>query len=434
MKYWLLCLLLLSGCASFPQDEADHDQFVFEEPFLPEFKKDQKDKPKSIFVFIDETGNNRKVPTNVYRTFQELVNHNNDKHTVAMYIEGTGNNDTPPKVDPFGFGLDDRIAQGYRFILQQHRPKDKLYLFGFGRGAEAARALAGMLAYVGVLKVSDEERKDKDVLLNISKELLAQTKSVRDSSYEQFWQNWQTGDELPLADSLHNDSINDKTERAVDIPNIQFLGLWDTVAATSNNNGIISFIMGEPYKLGSYPVITHVAHAVSLDEKRKLFKPILLSSALNEQKTQVTEALFSGSHADVGGGYEDDKELANISLNWMLGLLSQHYSFSRTTKFSEKYKENAQGLAHLSMSEFEGNQDSDCQDRALPDTLNKHPSVETRNKAGLVPVRVCLGMKSGMDGKTCKRNSNVDGIYQIEKIPTANIYCDYIKRQQWFDD
>ena len=65
-------------------------------------------KPKSIFVFLDGTGNNQKVPTNIYRIFQE-IKANNNKQTVGNYIEGVGNAHTPLFGTALGFGMEDRI-------------------------------------------------------------------------------------------------------------------------------------------------------------------------------------------------------------------------------------------------------------------------------------------------------------------------------------
>ena len=72
---------------------------------------------------------------------------------------------------------------------------------------------------------------------------------------------------------------------------------------------------GERYKTDSYPPIRHMAHAVSLDEKRSKFTPLLLCQAINPTYTEINEVWFPGAHSDVGGGYQDSLELSNISLS-----------------------------------------------------------------------------------------------------------------------
>ena len=65
-------------------------------------------------------------------------------------------------------------------------------------------------------------------------------------------------------------------------------------------------------------------HALSIDENRKAFAPVLWDDVDAEGRAagQVIEQVwFPGVHSDVGGGYRDDRRLADLSLNWMLGRL-----------------------------------------------------------------------------------------------------------------
>jgi uncharacterized protein (DUF2235 family) len=57
----------------------------------------------------------------------------------------------------FGYGLNDDIAGAYIFICRNFQPQDKLYLFGFSRGAYTVRAVASMLHMYGLVP-SDNER------------------------------------------------------------------------------------------------------------------------------------------------------------------------------------------------------------------------------------------------------------------------------------
>lgn len=47
--------------------------------------------------------------------------------------------------------LNAHVMGGYRFLMDNYRNGDKISIFGFSRGAYTARALAGMLATVGLL-------------------------------------------------------------------------------------------------------------------------------------------------------------------------------------------------------------------------------------------------------------------------------------------
>ena len=41
----------------------------------------------------------------------------------------------------FGYGLSDHVKDGYRWLCETWQPGDAIYLFGFSRGAYAARSL-----------------------------------------------------------------------------------------------------------------------------------------------------------------------------------------------------------------------------------------------------------------------------------------------------
>ncbi len=73
---------------------------------------------------------------------------------VAKYMHGVGDSSHEAlKVfgGIFGMGVVARIVRGYTFISRHYTPGDAIHLIGFSRGAYTARALAGMIAHIGVL-------------------------------------------------------------------------------------------------------------------------------------------------------------------------------------------------------------------------------------------------------------------------------------------
>jgi len=52
-----------------------------------------------------------------------------------------------------GCCLADNIGNDYAFIMNNYRPGDELFIFGFSRGAFAARVLANFVARLGVLLI-----------------------------------------------------------------------------------------------------------------------------------------------------------------------------------------------------------------------------------------------------------------------------------------
>jgi uncharacterized protein (DUF2235 family) len=51
-----------------------------------------------------------------------------------------------------GWGLDANILAAYRYLAATYRPGDRIFLFGFSRGAYTARAIAGLIDLLGLLE------------------------------------------------------------------------------------------------------------------------------------------------------------------------------------------------------------------------------------------------------------------------------------------
>jgi uncharacterized protein (DUF2235 family) len=343
---------------------------------------------KSLFVFLDGTQDDAQSGTNVRRLY-ELISTNHDPQTVSLYIEGVGSDGSQLLGPALGHGMEKRILQGYEFIAQNYNSGDALYIFGFSRGAHEARSLAGLLAYTGVPKLSDRA-------VGVSSganTIMELVKKARDREYLEHWVAWTPGQTPPLAST-----IKDQEMQPIEV---EFLGVWDTVPGSSFKKydmcvekigfwkkafyWLPMISEGERYKSGSYPPIRHIAHAVALDEKRSKFAPLLACSPISSRYTRVDEVWFPGAHADVGGGYEDSNELAGISLNWMIALISETYKFNPGPP---RVEENAMGLAHWSIGDPPANLGSVCVDRVPPTDPHLHSSVEARRNAGLVPVKL----------------------------------------------
>ena len=93
---------------------------------------------------------------------------------------------------------------------------------------------------------------------------------------------------------------------------VEYMGLWDTVDSTAG-------IKGEDYiELPSN--VKFARHAVARDEFRRFFNYLPLKSntqTLNNSNT-VEEIVFPGCHSDVGGLYDDNHAIADVTLDWIL--------------------------------------------------------------------------------------------------------------------
>ena len=93
---------------------------------------------------------------------------------------------------------------------------------------------------------------------------------------------------------------------------VEYMGLWDTVDSTAG-------IKGEDY-IALPSNVKFARHAVARDEFRRFFGYLPLKSntqTLNNSNT-VEELVFPGSHSDVGGLYDDNHAIADVTLDWIL--------------------------------------------------------------------------------------------------------------------
>ena len=98
-------------------------------------------------------------------------------------------------------------------------------------------------------------------------------------------------------------------------PSIRFLGLWDTVPSF----GAPSIPANIGWDLDLPDNVDACYHALSLDERRHMFKPERLEAraASADEPARLHEVWFRGVHSDVGGGNRNPG-LSSIALHWML--------------------------------------------------------------------------------------------------------------------
>ena len=201
-----------------------------------------------------------------------------------MYGEGVGcrGNETVFN-EASGLGLEERIEEAYYDIgglVKRCRDNgDDLHVsvFGFSRGAYAARVFCTLVGYCGVPvtgsyfdAVRRTEKQDIDAV----------RKAIADGSF-----------------IVH--------------PEIDFLGVFDTVVMTDVCQGVR--IERLPHN------VKYACHALSYNERRPIF-PI---SRFDPGQPNVEEVWFLGSHTDIGGGYRK-RGLANYSLRWMIEKANEH--------------------------------------------------------------------------------------------------------------
>jgi uncharacterized protein (DUF2235 family) len=237
---------------------------------------------------------------------------------VVGYISGVGA-DTRPVLDIFpggtGHGMADTIRLAYRFLISHYQPSDRIFLFGFSRGAFAARSLAGFVDCVGVgLRAVPEESLDlaTDEAYFAYEFLEGDTKALR------------TGINEYLHEYLRG-STHDARERAFEFESlpIYLIGIWDAVEALGlpSKASTVTRAFNSYHQTKLPPNVSYAYHALALHELRSDFEPHVWTN--KERDEQVLEQRwFAGDHSDIGGGHAG-RQLADISLQWMLRCVEQ---------------------------------------------------------------------------------------------------------------
>jgi uncharacterized protein (DUF2235 family) len=291
---------------------------------------------KKIFIFCDGTGNKfiatcdtKGGNSNVVKLYTTL---RVTDQQVAYYHPGVGTMGDPnirhalprfwSKVKglAFGAGFKANVLDAYRYLMEVYNDGDEIYIFGFSRGAYAARALGGLLHGYGLLCRGNEGH-----LLYAWNTFVSAVKSKRETLKKP------RQDRTDRSHSIEHDFAFAQTySRNV---TIRFMGIWDTVSS-------IGWIY-KPVRLldmAQNPIIQVCRHAVSIDERRAYYRdnlwgpPVEINhpewpKELREQGIQqdVVQVWFPGVHSDVGGSYpQPEAAPANEALAWMIGELQKH--------------------------------------------------------------------------------------------------------------
>jgi uncharacterized protein (DUF2235 family) len=198
----------------------------------------------------------------------------------------------------FGAGLSWKVGQAYAYLMETYAPGDRVFLFGFSRGAYTVRVLAGLLYAMGLLP-----RHNPNLVPYVIRlfESVRGTTPTRESNY------WKLCNQFRWTFARKVSDTDDQRRFPV-----HFLGVWDTVSSV----GWVWDPKSYPYT-ASNPGIEIVRHAVSIDERRCFFRQNLTKPAEGEN---WRELWFPGVHSDVGGGYPTaDGSLWRPPFEWMLG-------------------------------------------------------------------------------------------------------------------
>ena len=254
------------------------------------------------------------VPTNVVRLFNALQKSDTQ---LRYYHPGVGTDGTwweKLAGGTVGVGLDKNIKSAYKWLSEHYQKGDRIFLFGFSRGAYTVRSLAGFIGRCGLLDLSG--LKEEEIWRRVG---IAFDRGYRKAKPLGQWaDDAKTWAFHPLSSFSCEKKRSEESVQAIPI---HFVGVWDTVGALGipNNFAVLNLLDNvkkyafHDTKLGKN--VRHARHAVALDEKRASFSPTLWSNA--DKRKNVRQLWFPGVHANVGGGYPDTG-LSDVALRWMV--------------------------------------------------------------------------------------------------------------------
>jgi uncharacterized protein (DUF2235 family) len=292
---------------------------------------------RRIVVLSDGTGNSAAstTPTNVWRLYEAL-----DLTTpgqIASFDDGVGTSGIKPLQVlglALGIGVKRNVLDLYKFLCRHWTEGDEIFAFGFSRGAFTIRVLCGLIAEEGLLRAGSDEELDREAVAAYRRyrrkcyakpTLSSALRRVRDAV-------------LALRDKALGRSVPPVVAPgaapqglvAVKPVPIRFIGVWDTVEAyglpiEELTNAVNRWVW--PMTFGNQalrPNVQTARHALSLDDPRRTFFPLPWDDPVpgtpygqSVEGRRILQVWFAGAHANVGGGYPDDR-LAHIPLCWMI--------------------------------------------------------------------------------------------------------------------
>jgi uncharacterized protein (DUF2235 family) len=295
---------------------------------------------KNILIFSDGTGQGAGMPaaerSNVWKLWTATEKAAPGQQ-IAFYDEGLGAEhkkewwrwayDLASKAT--GLGISQNIKDCYVALIEFYEPGDRVFLFGFSRGAYTVRSLGGVLSLCGIPQ-HDQDGNSARAPEDASNAVKDAAKAVRTALaneavgtvYQHYGDDQKKQERIALGKKFRTDYES----YAIDTGNPPFpyfIGVWDTVRALGvpGSSGV-SFLLSHAFHDATLnPNVPYARQALSIDENREIFAPEIWDeskeAAEARERERIKQVWFPGVHSDVGGGYAETG-LSDLALAWMI--------------------------------------------------------------------------------------------------------------------
>ena len=282
---------------------------------------------KNIIILCDGTGNEiSENISNVLKLYRCLrkTDKGDPPRQMVFYDPGVGTLALPDPWHRFkqnfnailglatGYGLDDKVLQSYLFLVRNYEPGDRIYLFGFSRGAYTVRVLAGLIHKVGL--ITPEQA-------NLAASGLTAYKQYSSSGH------YGSGDlkaftdggdaEGPIPANKDDQAAQFARITSTRWPLVRFVGVWDTVACVivpRPDRFYLPCLRSSPSPCktrASRPSArrsrsTSAAHVPPEKMGRAAdLHPEPFQPYQHSEPQDILQVWFAGVHSDIGGGYPE---------------------------------------------------------------------------------------------------------------------------------
>jgi uncharacterized protein (DUF2235 family) len=338
--------------------------------------------PKNIVLCSDGTGNSggKGCDTNVWRLYNAVDLHGHRRNPaiprqVTFYDDGVGTQSFKLlrlAGGAFGWGLSHNIRDLYASLIKNYQSDpedpeggDKIFLFGFSRGAFTVRSLAGLICRCGIpdLSVTLDEARMREVLASASRFpwfgyllycatffgmhivrdvsdvsrarlLKAYVRAAFNRYREQHKKEkpwWverivalllgrTAGYQRRLARDVTAEFKATYSHRHVEV---HCVGVWDTVGALGApvdeiREALDWLLCISFHKQDLHRNVRYGYQALAIDDERQTFHPVLWDEkSEGRDPSTIEQVWFCGAHSNVGGGYPK-QGMAHVTLYWMM--------------------------------------------------------------------------------------------------------------------